>query len=306
MKVVLAGGAGFIGSHLTDLLLLHGHEVVVIDNLSTGRKENVHEDAELIVADISGPGRDLPFIPDVIVHLASPASPVDYWAKPLATMAANSVGTLNLLEQASVDDARFIFASTSEVYGDPLVHPQPESYFGNVDPIGPRSCYDESKRFGEALVTNYRQVFGVRAAIVRIFNTYGPRMRKEDGRVVPELMGQAIAGGPLTIHGTGQQTRSFCYVSDLVEGLRLVIEDEELDGQVLNLGSEEEYTIALLARHIAAATGSRASLQNVVGRDGDPQQRRPDISRIKQRYGWSPTVPLAEGLLQTLNWWRRS
>jgi nucleoside-diphosphate-sugar epimerase len=225
---------------------------------------------------------------------------VDYVRRPLDTLAANSTGTWRLLEVARGAGARFVYASTSEIYGDPLVHPQPETYWGNVDPIGPRSCYDESKRFGEALVSSYRRVHGVPATIVRIFNTYGPRMRHDDGRVMPALIGAALASKPLVVHGDGTQTRSFCYVSDLVEGLRLVAEDGSADGEVLNLGNPEEVTILELAESIRDAINPALEIIRTPARPGDPGRRRPVIDRVRYRYGWEPRVPLSQGLACTI------
>ena len=306
MRVLVAGGAGFVGNHLCRRLLRDGHHVVCVDNLLTGRRANL--------ADLDGaPGfefleADAARTPDVavdaIVHLASPASPVDYERLPLETMAANSLGTWRLLELAADTSAALTFVSTSEIYGDPLVHPQPETYWGNVDPIGPRACYDESKRFGEALVTSFRRVRGVRAAIVRVFNTYGPAMRLDDGRVMPEFLGAALTGKPMQVHGDGRQSRSFMYVDDLVDALLLVALDPAADGLVLNVGNEEEITIAELAELIATEVGSGATIAHLAAREGDPQQRRPDITRIRERYGWQPSVPLAEGLHRTAAWYR--
>jgi dTDP-glucose 4,6-dehydratase len=237
---------------------------------------------------------------DVVYNLASPASPDDYDRLPLETLAVNSDGTRNLLDLARARDAAFLYTSTSEVYGDPLVHPQPETYWGNVDPIGPRAMYDEAKRFGEALVTSYRRVHGVRAAIVRIFNTYGPGMRLDDGRVIPELASAALDGRPLRVHGDGSQTRSFQYVEDLVRALVAIGLDPHLDGLVLNIGNPHEVTMNDLAARIAALVPGAGPIVHVPGRPGDPQRRRPDISRIRARYGWEPAVDLDEGLRRTL------
>jgi nucleoside-diphosphate-sugar epimerase len=240
--------------------------------------------------------------PDVVLHLASPASPVDYDRYPLETLAANSAGTWRLLEIAGAAGARFVYVSTSEAYGDPLVHPQPETYWGNVDPIGPRSCYDEGKRFGEALVTSWRRERAVQAAIVRLFNTYGPAMRLDDGRVVPEFLAATRAGRPLPVQGDGLQTRSYMYVSDLVDGLLHVALDPDLDGQVLNIGNPEEVTVRELAERVIAISGATAGVTVVPGRPGDPQRRCPDIARMTARYGWHPVVPLDEGLRRTIEW----
>ena len=237
---------------------------------------------------------------DVVFHLASPASPDDYDRLPLETMAVNSDGTRNLLDLARDRGAAFLYTSTSEVYGDPLVHPQPESYWGNVDPIGPRACYDEAKRFGEALITSYRRVHGVRAAIVRLFNTYGPGMRLDDGRVIPELVAAALDGRPLPVHGDGTQTRSFQYVDDLVRALIAVGLDPDLDGLVLNIGNPHEVTMNDLADRIAAIVPGAGPVVHIPGRPGDPQRRRPDITRITERYDWAPEVDLDTGLRLTI------
>lgn len=306
MRVLVAGGAGFVGSHLCRRLRSDGHEVVCLDNLVTGSRANI-EDL------LPGPGFEFLHVDvaqaphlevDAILHLASPASPVDYERLPLETMAANSLGTWRLLELARATGAALTFTSTSEVYGDPLVHPQPERYWGNVDPIGPRACYDESKRFGEALVSSYRRVHGVRAAIVRVFNTYGPAMRLDDGRVMPELLGAALSRRPLPVYGDGSQTRSFMYVDDLIEALVLVGLDGDADGQVLNVGNPEEVTIEALARLIEREVAPGVGREYRPARVGDPQRRQPDIARIGERYGWQPTVTLAEGLRRTAEWYR--
>ncbi len=308
MRFLVAGGSGFVGSHLCRRLLGDGHAVVCVDNLVTGRRANVadledHADFDFVDADVTElRTAALPGPVDVVLHLASPASPVDYDRLPLETLAVNSAGTWRLLEIAREVGARFVFVSTSEVYGDPLVHPQPETYWGNVDPVGPRACYDEGKRFGEALVTSWRRVHGVPAAIVRVFNTYGPAMRLEDGRVVPAFLSAYLAGSPLPIQGDGTQTRSYMYVSDLVEGLVHVARDPELDGLVLNIGNPEEVSVLELAARLLAITGSEAGTTFVAGRPGDPQQRCPDIARMTERYGWRPGVDLDDGLRRTVAW----
>jgi nucleoside-diphosphate-sugar epimerase len=301
MRLLVAGGAGFIGSHVCERLLADGHDVICLDNFVTGSSGNVaHLDGRpgfsLIEADVAeAPSVDV----DPILHLASPASPVDYDRLPLETMRANALGTWRLLEIAQRVGAMLTFTSTSEVYGDPLVHPQPETYWGNVDPIGPRSCYDESKRFGEALIMASRRATGVRASIVRLFNTFGPRMRVDDGRAIPELMTAAIEGRPLVVHGDGSQTRSFCYVSDLVDGLLRVALDQEVDGEVFNIGDPAELTIRELAEEIRLVIGSDSAITFDRRRPGDPERRRPDISKIGARYGWRPAVPLSTGLRLT-------
>jgi len=302
LKALVAGGAGFVGSHTCRALLEKGHEVVCVDNLITGARENIAElegqpRFTFVESDVAAtPRLDV----DVILHLASPASPVDFERMPIETMSANSLGTWRLLELAAETGARLTFASTSEVYGDPLVHPQAETYWGNVDPIGPRSCYDESKRFGEALLMSMRRSRGVRANIVRFFNTYGPRMRRDDGRAIPELVTASLEGRPLTVHGDGTQTRSFCYVSDLVGGLLLVALDPILDGEVFNIGNPAEVTIRELAERIRTLAGSDSPIHFTDRRPGDPERRRPDITKIRDRYGWEPTIGLDEGLAETI------
>jgi nucleoside-diphosphate-sugar epimerase len=302
LRALIAGGAGFVGSHTCRALLAAGHEVVCLDDLSTGARTNIAElesrsDFTFLEVDVAATAT---VEVDVILHLASPASPVDYERMPLQTMAANSIGTWRLLEIAAETGARLTFASTSEVYGDPLVHPQDETYWGNVDPIGPRSCYDESKRFGEALLMAMRQQRGVKANIVRFFNTYGPRMRHGDGRAIPELVASAIEGRPMTVHGDGSQTRSFCYVSDLVDGLLAVALDPTIDGEVFNIGNPAEVSIRELAERIREIAGSDSPIAYTARRPGDPERRRPDISKIRARYGWEPRIGLAEGLAETV------
>lgn len=302
MRALVAGGAGFVGSHTCRALLAAGHEVICLDDLSTGARANIEElegrpDFTFLEVDVAATPR---VEVDVILHLASPASPVDYERMPLQTMAANSLGTWRLLEIAADTGARLTFASTSEVYGDPLVHPQDETYWGNVDPIGPRSCYDESKQFGEALLMAMRRQRGVQANIVRFFNTYGPRMRHGDGRAIPELVASAIEGRPMTVHGDGSQTRSFCYVSDLVEGLLAVALDSSIDGEVFNVGNPAEVSIRELAERIREIVGSDSPIAFTARRPGDPERRRPDITKIRTRYGWEPRIGLAEGLAETV------
>ena len=307
MRVLVAGGAGFVGSHLVRELRRRDHEVVCVDDFSTGRRANLDELADdpgftLIETDVQG----APMLEvDVILHLASPASPVDYDRLPLETLAANSLGTWRLLEIARAVGATLTYTSTSEIYGDPLVHPQPETYWGNVDPVGPRAKYDEAKRFGEALITSFREVHGVRANIVRLFNTYGPRMRADDGRAIPEIASAAIDGRPIPIHGDGSQTRSFCYVSDTVAGILAVGLDRTADGAILNIGNPQEISIRYLAEEIVRLTSSPSTLQFDPRRPGDPERRRPDITRIQERYGWTPTVDLDTGLTDTIDWFIR-
>ena len=302
MKVLVAGGAGFVGSHVCEELVARGHDVTCIDNLLTGSMDNLAEldgrpGFRFVLSDVA----NAPTVPaDFILHLASPASPVDYDRLPLETMSANSLGTWRLLDIARETGAKLTFVSTSEVYGDPLVHPQPETYWGNVDPVGPRSQYDESKRFGEALVMSMRRANGVRATIVRLFNTYGPKMRFDDGRVIPELVGNAMTGRPLVLHGSGSQTRSFCFVSDLVRGLLLVGLDDDNDGEIFNIGNPSEITIRGLAERIRDLIDPDLAIVSTDARIGDPARRCPDISKIQARYGWRPDVDLDAGLRATI------
>jgi dTDP-glucose 4,6-dehydratase len=307
MRVLVAGGAGFIGSHVCRALLARGNAVVCLDNLSTGSRDNIRplladRSFTFVEDDVTRVGR---VSVDRILHLASPASPIDYDRLPLETMAANSLGTWRLLELAADTGAGLTYASTSEVYGDPLVHPQPETYWGNVDPVGPRSCYDESKRFGEALLFAMRRTTRVRANVVRLFNTYGPRMRPDDGRAIPEMLTAALAARPIVVHGDGGQTRSFCYVADLVDGLLHVVSDPLLDGEILNLGNPAEITMRRLAEEVCRVTGSSSEITHVEARTGDPCRRKPDINKFQRRYGWRPKVSLEEGLRATAEWFSR-
>jgi nucleoside-diphosphate-sugar epimerase len=301
VRVLLAGGAGFIGSHLADALLARGDEVIAVDNFITGRPENIehledHERFLFLEQDVT----DALLIDgqlDAVMDLASPASPADFETIPLEILAVGSTGTRNLLDLAVIKHARFFLASTSEVYGDPLVHPQPETYWGNVSSIGPRSCYDEAKRFSEALTMAYQRVLDADIRIVRIFNTYGPRMRPDDGRVVGTFISQALRGEPITLYGDGTQTRSFCYVDDNVRGLIAVL-DGDLVGPV-NVGNPTEFTMRELAEVVIELTGSKSDIVTVplpTGREGDPMLRCPDITLITSTYDWKPTVSLREGL----------
>lgn len=306
MRILITGAAGFLGSHLSERLLLEGHEVVGIDDFSSGQPHNIellskHPDFHFVEADASKPFRMEGRL-DWVMHFASPASPPRYLKLPLETLLVNGEGTRHLLDLAVEKGARFFLASTSEIYGDPLVHPQPETYWGNVNPIGPRSIYDESKRYAETLTVAYQQAKGVSTRIIRIFNTYGPRMDAEDGRVVTNFINQALRGQPLTIFGDGSQTRSFQYVDDLIEGIRRLMEVEY--HQPVNLGNPEEYTMLQLAELVQELVGSRMPLVYEPLPQDDPRQRRPDISRAKALLGWEPRVPVREGLARTIAYFR--
>ncbi len=299
---VVTGGAGFLGSHLCDRLLAEGHQVICVDNLDTGSLENIeHIDDprfSFVLHDMVD-HIDLPGPIDEIYHLASPASPIDYLRLPLHTLKVGSYGTHNALGLAKRHRARFLLTSTSEVYGDPQVHPQPETYWGHVNPIGPRGVYDEAKRYAEALTMAYNRQQGVNTKIVRIFNTYGPRMRPHDGRAIPTFLRQAMANKPITVFGEGSQTRSFCYVTDLIEGLtRLVRSDYH---QPVNIGNPGEYTILQLAETIIRMTGSRSELVYEALPQDDPMIRQPDITLARALLGWEPTIELEEGLQVTID-----
>jgi dTDP-glucose 4,6-dehydratase len=302
MRVVVTGAAGFLGSHLSDRLLAEGHEVVGLDNLVTGDERNIahltgnrkfrfvlHDVTEHIFLD--GPV-------DAILHFASPASPIDYLQIPIQTLKVGALGTHKALGLARAKKARFLLASTSEVYGDPLVHPQPETYWGNVNPVGPRGCYDEAKRFAEAMTIAYRNFHGVDTRIARIFNTYGPRMRPNDGRIVPSLIGQALRGEPLTVFGDGSQTRSFCYVSDLIDGITRLLESNYKDP--MNIGNPAEMTVREFAETVQRLTGTKSPLALRPLPVDDPKQRRPDITLARKTLGWEPRVGLDEGLKTTV------
>ncbi|MBL1174333.1 UDP-glucuronic acid decarboxylase family protein [Pantanalinema sp. GBBB05] len=300
MRILVTGGAGFIGSHLIDRLMLEGHEVVCLDNFYTGHKRNVlkwldHPYFELIRHDITEPIR---LEVDQIYHLACPASPVHYQYNPVKTIKTNVIGTLNMLGLAKRVKARFLLASTSEVYGDPEIHPQPEEYRGNVNTIGIRSCYDEGKRVAETLAFDYHRQNNVDIRVARIFNTYGPRMQENDGRVVSNFIVQALQGIPLTVYGDGSQTRSFCYVSDLVDGLMRLMNGDHL-GPV-NLGNPGEYTILELAQVIQAMVNPEVQVRFKPLPQDDPKRRQPDITRAREWLGWEPTVPLKDGLERTI------
>jgi dTDP-glucose 4,6-dehydratase len=303
---VVTGAAGFLGSHLTDLLIARGHKVIGIDNFVTGTVDNIahlagNPNFRFLQQDVT----EFIFLDgpvDYVWHFASPASPIDYLELPIQTLKVGSLGTHKALGLAKHKGARFLIASTSEIYGDPLVHPQREEYWGNVNTIGPRGCYDEAKRFAEAMTMAYHREHGVATRIVRIFNTYGPRMRLRDGRVVPAFVSQALTNKPITIFGDGKQTRSFCYVADLIEGIyRLMMSAYALP---VNIGNPHELTMVEFAREIIRATGSKSRLTFKPLPQDDPKQRRPDITKARTLLKWQPQVPLAEGLKKTIEYFR--
>ena len=306
LRILVSGAAGFVASHLCDRLLSEAHQVIGLDDFSTGREENVehlHSNSgfEFVEQDVSLPF-EISEPVDLVFHLASPASPFDYLSLPIETLLVGSTGTKNLLDIAHSKGAGFLLASTSECYGDPQEHPQAETYWGHVNPVGPRSVYDEAKRFAEALTMAYQRKYGLNTHIARIFNTYGPRMKLNDGRVVPAFLDQALNGKPLTVFGDGYQTRSFCYVSDLVEGLwRLMQSDEHFP---VNLGNPEEMTILQFAEVIQEQMGKDCEIQFCPLPQDDPKQRCPDISRAQKVLGWEPQVSLAEGLGKTIEYFR--
>lgn len=307
-KVLITGAAGFIGSHLCDRFIKEGWYVIGVDNFLTGNPENLehlssNQNFEFIERDIIT-GLNYAGHLDLILHFACPASPVDYLNFPIETLMVDSVGTSHVLNLAKEKKSRYIFASTSEVYGDPQIHPQPESYRGNVNPVGPRSVYDEAKRFSEALSMAYYREYGLDVRIVRIFNTYGPRMKLEDGRVVPNFIFQALKGMDLTVYGDGSQTRSFCYVDDLVEGIVLVAEQEEIYYRVLNLGNPDEYKIIDFAQIIIEKTGSNSKIIfKPLPRD-DPKMRKPDITKAVECLQWKPEISLDEGIRRTIEFFQ--
>jgi dTDP-glucose 4,6-dehydratase len=305
-RVLVTGGAGFLGSHLCDRFIAEGYHVIAMDNLITGSLENIEhlfklEQFEFYHHDVSK-FVHVPGELDYILHFASPASPIDYLKIPIQTLKVGSLGTHNLLGLAKAKGARMLIASTSEVYGDPLVHPQHEDYWGNVNPVGPRGCYDEAKRFQEAMTMAYHMHHGLETRIVRIFNTYGPRMRLDDGRVLPAFLSQALRGEPLSIFGDGSQTRSFCYVDDLVEGIyRLLLSDYPYP---VNVGNPSEITIKQFAEEICKLTGVELNLEYQPLPTDDPQKRQPDISKAREVLGWEPKVDRAEGLKRTLEYFK--
>jgi len=307
MRVLITGAAGFLGSHLADRFLAEGHQVVGMDNFITGHPDNIahligRPDFLFVQHDVTnyiyveGPL-------DGVLHFASPASPVDYLEKPIQTLKVGSLGTHKALGLAKAKGARFLLASTSEVYGDPQVHPQPESYWGNVNPVGPRGVYDEAKRFAEAMTMAYHRFHGVETRIVRIFNTYGPRMRPGDGRVVSNFIVQALRGDPLSVYGDGSQTRSFCYVDDLVDGIYRLFNSDR--AEPTNIGNPVEFTVAELAERVLRITGSASKIDRLPLPEDDPKVRRPDITRAKAELGWEPRVPLEEGLERTIPHFRK-
>ena len=303
MRIVITGGAGFVGSHLCDRCLAEGHEVVAVDNLITGSADNI--------AHLSSPkfsysnqnisdGIYLDGPVDFILHFASPASPVDYLELPIQTLKVGALGTHNALGLARAKGAGLLLASTSEVYGDPHVHPQPEDYWGNVNPVGPRGCYDEAKRFAEAIVMAYHRMHSIDTKIVRIFNTYGPRMRLRDGRIVPNFVRQALEGEPLTVYGDGNQTRSFCFVTDLVDGIyKLMMSDEHMP---TNVGNPREFTVLQFAELVKKMTNSASPIKFMPLPQDDPKQRKPDITKAQRVLGWEPKIGIEEGLAQTLEY----
>lgn len=304
MKILVTGGAGFIGSHLCSRLLNEGHEVLCVDNLITGSERNIaplrgHERFTFLQQDVTQP---FDFEADAIFHMASPASPVGYLENPLATILVNSQGTYQMLAQARRQNAMFLYTSTSEAYGDPLEHPQREEYWGNVNPIGPRACYDESKRLGETLTMEYYRQFQLNARIVRIFNTYGPNSQMEDGRMIPNFITRALKNESLIVYGDGSKTRSICYVSDLVEGLMRAMFRPQTAGEVFNLGNTEEHTVLEFAETIIKLCEATSTITFEASRIDDPERRRPNIDKAKNVLGWEPRVSKEEGLRLTIEW----
>lgn len=306
MKIVVTGGAGFVGSHLCKRLLDEGHTVLCADNCITGSTRNIdalrtHPNFQFIQHDVTEP---FDYEADAIFHMASPASPIGYMEHPIETILVNTQGTHRMLEAARKNNARFLVSSTSEIYGDPLVHPQTESYWGNVNPIGPRACYDESKRLGETLTMEFVRQYNVNARIVRIFNTYGPNSQIHDGRMIPNFITQALKNEPLVIYGDGSRTRSICYVSDLIEGLMRAMFSENTQGEVFNLGNPNEHTVLDYAHEIIKLCNSRSNILFEPVRVDDPERRRPDITKARQVLGWEPRIEKEEGLRQTIAWFK--
>ncbi|MFH1010097.1 MAG: UDP-glucuronic acid decarboxylase family protein [bacterium] len=306
MRIVLTGGAGFLGSHLADRLLAENHEVIVIDNLSTGHVSNIAHIKEPRFEFIHYDVTNYLYIDgpvDFVLHFASPASPADYMQMPIQTLKVGSLGTHKALGLAKAKGAGFLLASTSEVYGDPLVNPQPEDYWGNVNPVGPRGVYDEAKRFSEALAMAYHRYHGVDTRIARIFNTFGPRMRSDDGRLVPTLINQALRGEPLTVFGDGLQTRSLCYISDQVEGLYRLILSKEIEP--VNIGNSDEMTVNEIAEMIRDIVGTDTPIVHQSLPEDDPKVRRPDVTKAREVLGWEPKISIEEGLKKTVEWFRQ-
>jgi len=306
MRILLTGGAGFIGSNLSDLLIKEGHTIICMDNLITGKKDNIRHllenpNFEFIEHDVTK-YIDIDGKIDYVLHFASPASPVDYLKYPIKTLKVGSLGTHNALGVAKEHNAKFFLASTSEVYGDPLINPQPETYWGNVNCIGPRGVYDEAKRFAEAITLAYHRSHGVDTKIVRIFNTYGPRMRNHDGRAIPNFIDQALKNEPLTVYGDGLQTRSFCYVTDLIAGIyKLMLSNLN---EPVNIGNSNEMSLLSLAKKIIELTGSKSVIEYKSLPTDDPKVRRPDIAKAKAQLGWQSVVSLDDGLKKTIDWFR--
>jgi nucleoside-diphosphate-sugar epimerase len=306
LKIVVTGGAGFIGSHLCARLIDEGHTVLCVDNLLTGSTKNIaslhnHPHFTFVQHDVT---QEFPFEADAIFHLASPASPIGYMEHPIETILVNSQGTYQMLEAAKKQHAMFLISSTSEIYGDPLVHPQSEDYWGNVNPIGPRACYDESKRLGETLTMEYYRQFQLNARIVRIFNTYGPHSQADDGRMIPNFITQALKNEPITIYGDGKKTRSICYVSDLVDGLMRAMFQPETMGEVFNLGNPVEHTVFEFAQMIIHLCNASSTIEYASSRIDDPERRRPNISKAEQALGWRINVAMEDGLQRTIEWFR--
>ncbi len=309
-RLLITGAAGFLGSHLCDRFLREAWHVHGIDSFLTGIPQNLAQVRDHPRFRFSEQDVTVPFFVDgsvdLVLHFASPASPRDYMRHPIHTLKVHGLGTLHTLGLAKAKESRYVFSSTSEVYGDPEVHPQSESYWGHVNPVGPRSVYDEAKRYGEALAMAYHRMHRIDVRVARIFNTYGPRMRSEDGRVIPEFISRALRGEALPVHGDGRQTRSFCYVDDLVEGIYRLATHDGLAGEVVNLGNPDEFTIFELAELVRSIVGKDLPLTFLPLPEDDPQRRRPDISKARSRLGWSPGVPLNAGLARTIEWFSQT